>query len=77
MEVGVLGVLEFNSIAAGVEAMDYMVKAAPVKIVDATTICPGKFLILITGEVAAVDASPPVLASFRFWTKLARNGTRR
>ena len=57
MDVGVLGVLEFNSIAAGIEAMDFMVKAAPVQIVDAKTICPGKFLILITGEVAAVDAS--------------------
>jgi microcompartment protein CcmL/EutN len=57
MEVGVLGVLEFNSIAVGIEAMDFMVKAAPVKIVDAKTICPGKYLILITGDVAAVDAS--------------------
>jgi len=57
MEVDVLGVLEFNSIAAGICAMDFMVKAAPVTIVEAKTICPGKFLILITGEVAAVDAS--------------------
>jgi len=57
MDVQVLGVLEFSSIAAGIEAMDFMVKAAPVKIVDAKTICPGKFLILITGDVASVDAS--------------------
>jgi microcompartment protein CcmL/EutN len=57
MEVEVLGVLEFNSIAAGIEAMDYMVKEAPVTIVDAKTICPGKFLILISGDVASVDAS--------------------
>jgi microcompartment protein CcmL/EutN len=57
MDVSVLGVLEFNSIAAGIEAMDSMVKAAPVSIVDAKTICPGKFLILISGDVASVDAS--------------------
>lgn len=57
MEMDVLGVLEFNSIAVGIRAMDSMVKAAPVKIVDAKTVCPGKFIILITGEVAAVDAS--------------------
>jgi len=57
MEVDVLGVLEFSSIAAGVLALDFMVKAAPIKIVEAKTICPGKFIILITGEVAAVDAS--------------------
>ncbi|MCK5094856.1 MAG: BMC domain-containing protein, partial [Spirochaetes bacterium] len=57
MSIPVLGVLEFNSIAVGIKAMDDMVKAAPVKIVEAKTICPGKFVVLITGEVAAVDAS--------------------
>jgi microcompartment protein CcmL/EutN len=56
-DTAVLGVLEFNSIAVGIEAMDFMVKAAPVRIIDAQTICPGKFLILITGDVASVDAS--------------------
>ena len=55
--VPVLGVLEFSSIAVGIKAMDDMVKAAPIKIIDAKTVCPGKFVVLITGEVAAVDAS--------------------
>ncbi|RKX76634.1 MAG: propanediol utilization protein [Spirochaetes bacterium] len=53
----VIGVLEFSSIAAGIQAMDGMVKEAPVKILDGRTICPGKFLIIITGDVASVDAS--------------------
>ena len=57
MDVPVLGVLEFNSIAVGINAMDDMVKAAPVKIIEGKTICPGKFVVLITGDVAAVDAS--------------------
>ncbi len=57
MVIPVLGVLEFSSIAVGIRAMDDMVKAAPVKIVDATNVNPGKFLILITGDVASVDAS--------------------
>jgi len=57
MELPVLGVLEFNSIAVGIKAMDGMVKAAPVKIIEAKTVCPGKFVILITGDVASVDAS--------------------
>jgi len=57
MEYTVIGVLEFNSIAVGIEAMDSMVKAAPVRIIDAKTICPGKFYIIITGEVAEVDAA--------------------
>lgn len=57
MDVDVLGALEFNSIAVGIRALDYMVKAAPVRVIEAKTICPGKFIILITGEVAEVDAS--------------------
>jgi microcompartment protein CcmL/EutN len=57
MEQQVIGVLEFNSIAAGIEAMDGMVKAAPVTIIDAKTICPGKFYIIVVGEVAEVDTS--------------------
>ena len=56
-ETNVIGVLEFNSIAVGYEAMDVMVKEAAVNIVDAKTICPGKFYIIVSGEVAAVDAS--------------------
>ncbi len=57
MDFSCIGVLEFNSIAAGIESMDRMIKAAPVTIIDAKTLCPGKFYIIVTGEVAAVDAS--------------------
>ena len=57
MDIVVLGALEFNSIAIGIKALDAMVKAAPVRVVDAKTICPGKFLIVVSGEVAEVDAS--------------------
>jgi microcompartment protein CcmL/EutN len=57
MDVPVLGVLEFNSIAIGIKAMDEMAKAAPIRIIEAKTICPGKFVVIITGDVASVDAS--------------------
>lgn len=57
MDLTVLGVLELTSIAAGIKTLDAMVKAAVVRIIDAKTICPGKFYIIITGEVAAVEAS--------------------
>lgn len=51
----VLGVIELNSIAAGIRALDSMVKAAPVKIIDARTICPGKYLIVFCGDVASAE----------------------
>ena len=57
MKITVLGVLEFNSVAVGIKALDKIVKAAPVEIVDAKTICPGKFIIIFSGDVASVDAS--------------------
>jgi len=52
-----LGMIEFNSIAAGIEAADYMVKAAQVTPIFFKTICPGKFLAGVHGEVASVNSS--------------------
>jgi len=57
MESRVLGVLEFNSIAVGIKSLDAMAKAATIRIIDAKPVCPGKFLVIIAGELAAVDAS--------------------
>ena len=52
-----VGMLEFTSIAAGMEAADRMVKAAEVEPLFFKTVCPGKFLAAVTGNVAAVAAS--------------------
>lgn len=52
-----LGLLEFTSIAKGMEAADAMTKAADVRLDEAKTICPGKYLIIVSGDVAAVKAS--------------------
>ncbi len=52
-----LGLLETNSIARGVEAGDAMLKAADVTLIRAGTVCPGKYTVLIYGEVAAVAAA--------------------
>ena len=52
-----VGFLELNSIAKGVEAADAILKAAQVELTFAKPVCPGKYSILFTGEVAAVKAS--------------------
>jgi microcompartment protein CcmL/EutN len=54
--VTVLGGLELDSVAAGVQVLDAVVKAAPLEIIDARTVCPGKYLILVTGSEASVEA---------------------
>ena len=52
-----LGLLETNSIARGVIAGDAMLKAAEVTLLKAGAVCPGKYTVVIFGEVAAVSAS--------------------
>jgi microcompartment protein CcmL/EutN len=60
--MSVLGMLEVSSIAVGIRSADAMVKAAPVELLESRPITPGKYMTLVTGEVAAVEAS--VLAGF-------------
>jgi microcompartment protein CcmL/EutN len=56
-----LALLEFDSIAAGIVAGDAMAKRAPVDLIKAGTVQPGKYLVLIGGMVAdleeAIDAA--------------------
>ena len=52
-----IGLIEFTSIAKGIEAADAMVKAADVEILVSTPVCPGKYFILVHGDVSAVQSS--------------------
>jgi len=52
-----IGFLELNSIAKGIEAADAMLKAAQVRLISAKPSCPGKYNVLISGNVAAVQSS--------------------
>lgn len=52
-----IGMVELNSIARGIEVSDSMVKAAQVDLLRASTVCPGKYLILVSGDTGDVRAS--------------------
>lgn len=52
-----IGVVETNSIPLGVLAGDAMLKAAAVELVSAQTACAGKYIVLVSGDVAAVRAA--------------------
>ena len=52
-----IGMLEFTSIARGIYAADQMVKISEVEIVTAGTACPGKYVAIVHGDVAAVEDS--------------------
>jgi microcompartment protein CcmL/EutN len=49
--------IETNCIPAGIEAGDAMLKAADVSLVTAQAVCAGKYIVIVTGDVAAVNAS--------------------
>ncbi|MBS4028104.1 MAG: BMC domain-containing protein [Ignavibacteriales bacterium] len=57
MQKNSIGLIELTSIAAGFLVADSMLKAAKVEIILSRTICSGKYIVLIGGDVAAVRAS--------------------
>lgn len=52
-----IGMIELNSIARGIQVADEMLKAAEVNLIFAKSVCPGKYVILITGNVGAVETA--------------------
>lgn len=50
-----VGLLEFASIAKGIEAGDAMIKRAPLHVIRAGTVHPGKYLVLVGGLTADVE----------------------
>jgi microcompartment protein CcmL/EutN len=51
-----VGLIELTSIASGYTATDAMIKAADVELLVARTICAGKYMAIIGGDVAGVRA---------------------
>lgn len=49
-----IGLIELTSIARGIETCDDMVKAAQVDLLRATTVCPGKYIVLVGGDTGDV-----------------------
>jgi len=52
-----IGLIELGSIAAGFEVCDAMLKAADVELLLSRSICSGKYMVLIRGDVGAVRSS--------------------
>jgi len=52
-----IGLVEFTSIAQGIECADIMAKTADVNILVAKTTCPGKYIVLVSGDVSSIEQS--------------------
>ncbi len=52
-----LAMAEFMTVSTGIRAADMMIKTAEVKVIEAEVVCPGKYIVLIEGDLSAVKAS--------------------
>ncbi len=58
-----IGMIEMRTVSKGVTAADVMVKTADVELIEAETVCPGKYIALIAGDLSAVKASVEAAAA--------------
>ena len=52
-----IGLMECKTTPSGVYAADLMVKTAQVELLEAQTVCPGKYIALIAGDLSAVRSA--------------------
>ena len=52
-----IGMVEYKTVSAGMFVADVMLKTAAVEIMEAQTVCPGKYIVIICGDLSAVNAS--------------------
>ncbi len=57
MTKNAIGIVELSSIAAGYSSSDEMLKAANVDMLLARSICSGKYMVMVGGDVADVQSS--------------------
>jgi microcompartment protein CcmL/EutN len=56
-DIDTIGLVELSSVARGYVVQDAMIKCATVTVLMARTICSGKYLIAVCGDVASVTAA--------------------
>lgn len=52
-----IGMVEFKTVTSGITATDTMVKGSEVEIVEAQTVCPGKYIAIVAGELSSVKSA--------------------
>jgi microcompartment protein CcmL/EutN len=52
-----IGLIELSSIAAGMQAADMMLKTSAIDLILSRTICAGKYMVLVGGDIASVQAA--------------------
>ncbi len=59
-----IGMLEYLTVPTGIKVADTVLKTSQVEMIEAMTVCPGKYIMLFTGEISAVKASIEAASQF-------------
>ncbi len=57
MKMNSLGLVELSSVASGMQAADIMLKTSEIELVLSRTICSGKYMVMVGGDVAEVQSA--------------------
>lgn len=52
-----IGMVEYKTVSAGMTAADLMIKTSSVEVIQASTVCPGKYIVIVCGALSAVNAA--------------------
>ena len=52
-----IGLVEYRTVSAGITACDIIVKTADVEVIQAETVCPGKYFALVQGKLSEVKSA--------------------
>lgn len=52
-----IGMVEYHTVSTGIPAADLMIKTAEIEVIEAQVVCPGKYIIIISGSISAVKAA--------------------
>ncbi|MBR5011051.1 MAG: BMC domain-containing protein [Clostridia bacterium] len=52
-----IGMVEYATVSTGIQAADTLVKTAEVEIIEAQVVCPGKYIVIISGDLSALKAA--------------------
>ena len=52
-----IGMVEYKTVSAGIKAADTIIKTAEVTILEAQTVCPGKYILIFEGDISGVSAA--------------------
>ena len=52
-----IGFVEVKSIPVGIQTADEMLKAGNIEILLSTPICPGKYVIIVSGQIGPIKAA--------------------